>query len=379
VTLTQRRFGIDAASKAPLAWHTPVRTFHPGKPVGSLWLISRDKPQPDSAPIVANAGQAGYFRVAYDQAALAPLAAGLGRLSPADQFGLLKDTCALGVAGEGPIADYLSLTAALPADADPLVWREQARTLAGLDGYYLPGPRQTAYRAWVSNVLAPVLARVGFDAKKGEADNDAVLRETLLLALSQIGDPKVTAEARRRFQAARTDLSRLSAGERQWVLVTVARTADPATFQALHDLAHAARDPLERQALYTTLTAVQDPALAAQVLALAITDEAPANMSARLIRSVSESHPDLAWRFVLANLPAINRNLDTLNRTMFVPRIAASSNDLKRADELQAYAAENIPADAQGEVKVSLSKIRTGAEIRDKRLPQIDAWIAGQR
>ena len=225
-------------------------------------------------------------------------------------------------------------------------------------------------------MLGPVLARVGFDARAKEPDNDAVLRESLLLALSRIGDPMVMAEAGRRFQDARSDLSKLSAGERHWVLVGRARTADAATFQELHDLARAARDPLERQALYTSLTAVEDPALAAQVLALAITDEAPSNTGADLVRGVSTVHPDLAWRFTLANLPAITPSLDTLNRSTFVARIAGSSNDLKRAEELQAYAAKNIAPDAQGEVKVALARIRNAADIRAKRLPQIDAWIA---
>ena len=94
--------------------------------------------------------------------------------------------------------------------ADAVVWRDQARTLAGIEGYYGPGPGKAAFRTWASGLLAPVLQRVGFDARPGESSSEAVLRETLLLALSQIGDPTVSAEARRRFAAAASDLSRLA-------------------------------------------------------------------------------------------------------------------------------------------------------------------------
>jgi aminopeptidase N len=375
--LTQGRFGTDAASSKPLTWRTPV-ALRGLDGLVTEQLISRDEPKTVAGPVVANAGQVGYYRVAYDEASLAPLAAALPRLPSADQYGLLKDSYALGMAGTGPIGAFLRLSAALPADADPVVWRDQARTLAAVDDYYSPGAGRTAYRAWALKVLTPALDRVGFDPKPKEPDNDAVLREDLLLALSRLGDPAVTAEARKRFDASRESLGRLSASERRWVLASVAHTADAKTFQALHDLARAARDPLEKQALYSDLTAVEDPLLAGQVLALAITDEAPSGQAAGLVRRVAAHHPNLAWRFTLANLPAINRVLDTLNRSTFVPRIASASNDPQVADELQAYAAKNIPADTQGEVRVALSKIRTGAEIRAKRLPQIDAWIAGE-
>jgi aminopeptidase N len=379
VTLTQGRFGTDAASRKPLTWRTPVLLRPLGGGSQTEKVVVAGKPGSAPAPVVVNVGSGGYYRVAYDEVALAPLAAGLSSLPAADQFGLLKDSYALGMTGDRPIANFLRLVAALPADADPLVWREVGSTLASIDSSYTLGPQRAAYRAWASGVLAPVLARIGFDAHRGESDNDAVLRERLLLALSQIDDPKVIAEARRRFQEGRNDLSKLAAGERRWVLVGAARAADAATFQALHDLARASRDPLEKQELYTNLTAVEDPALAAQVLALTITDEAPSNMSASLVRNVSTTQPDLAWQFTLANLPALSRSLDALNRSTFVAKIAGNSRDLKRAEELQAYAAKNIPPDAQGEVKVALARIRNGAEIRVKRLPQIDAWIAAQK
>ena len=378
VTLSQSRFTTADATLPAHAWRTPVllQPLSGGPPVDRL--VSRGSPQSAWGQSVVNAGGTGYYRVSYDAPAFAALAGRFGRLSAADQFGLLKDTLALGMAGRGPISAYLRLTAALPADAEPAVWREQARTLAGLDGYYAPGPKRAAYRAWASGLLGPVLARAGFDARKGEPAADALMRETLLLALGQIGDPTVGAEARRRFAAARNDLARLAPGERRWVLVGAARSADPATFQALRSLARAARDPLERNDLYVDLAAVEDEALAAQVLQLAITDEAPSNMAPALVREVSGVHPELAWQFTLANLPAITRSLEALGRSTFVPRVAGASNDLRAALALQDYAVKNIPADAQGEVQVAISRIRNNADIQARRLPEIDAWIAGR-
>jgi aminopeptidase N len=365
------------ARNGVLSWRAPVRVQSTaGGPVADR-LVSRSSPQSVAIGSVVNAGQGGYYRVSYDQTAFAPLAENFGRLSVADQFGLLKDSLALGMGGETPISDYLRLSAALPAGADAVVWLEQARTMAGIDGYYSAGAQRAAFRVWASALLTPQVKRLGYDARPGEPPPEAVLRETLLLALSQIGDPAVNAEARRRFAAARSDLSTLGPDERRWVLVGAARSADSQTFQALRSLARAARNPLERNELYIDLAAAEDDELAREVLKLALTDEAPTNFAPILVREVSNVHPELAWRFTLANLPAITRTLDALGRSTFVPRIAGASNDPKMAAELAAYSQKNIPPDAQGEVQTALANIRNNADIQARRLPQINAWIAG--
>ncbi|MBS0360315.1 MAG: ERAP1-like C-terminal domain-containing protein, partial [Proteobacteria bacterium] len=358
-----------------LSWRAPV-VLKPvsGGPARER-LISRTSPQAGAVGDIVNGGQLGYYRVQYDNGAFAPLADGFAALASGDQLGLLQDNLALGMAGQAPIGNYLRLTAALPRDADAVVWRVQARTLAGLDGYYAAGPRRAAYRAWASAMLAPALERVGFDPKPRDAPAEALLRETLLLGLSQLGDAKVAAEATRRFKATANDLSKLSADERRWVLVGAARAADPQTFQAIRALARAAKDPLERNDLYIDLAAVDDASLASQVLALSITDEAPTNLAPTLVKEVAAVHPQLAWRFTLANLPTITRTLDTLGRSTFVPHVAEGSNDLKLADELTAYA-KTMPPDARGEALTALARIRNNADIQARRLPQIDGWIS---
>jgi aminopeptidase N len=375
VNIASDRMEVAARDARVLSWRAPVELRSAaGGPVKTR-VISRTSPQAGSLGDVVNAGQLGYYRVLYDTAAFEPLASEFAGLEAADQLGLLQDSLALGMAGQAPVANYLRLTAALPRTADPEVWRVQVRILAGLDGYYAAGPRRAAYRAWASSMLAPALARVGFDARPTDTPSEALLRETLLLGLSQLGDPKIGAEAMRRFKATGDNLARLTADERRWVLVGAARAADPATFQSLRTLAKAAKDPLERNDLYIDLAAVEDEKLAGEVLALSITDEAPSNLAPALVREVAAVHPQLAWRFTLANLATITRTLDTLGRSTFVPRVAEGSNDPKLAEDLAAYA-KTIPADARSEVATSLARIKNNADIQARRLPQIDSWIA---
>ncbi len=376
---SQGRFGTDESARKPLTWQVPLgaMSLDGGRNVSGL--VSGDTPQalPGLAsPVVVNAGQTGYYRTLYKAAAFAPLAARFGELRVADQVGLLDDSRALGFAGYAPIANHLDLIAALPLDADPLVWKDAAGSLAGIDSYFDASPQRPAWRAWVSHRLAPRLARIGFTARPGEADNIAVEREGVLSALSQIADPSVLAEARRQFAAVGGDPAKLPAETRSWALLALARGADAQTFDALLAIARATSDPLAKAQAYSRLAYVQDPALAQRVLDIAVADETPTALGPRLIQAVSFAHPDLAWSFALAHMAEISKSFDSLTRSTYAPRIASSSHDARRADELEAYAAKAIPADAQGEVRVAVARIRYAAEVKEKRLPEISAWLA---
>ena len=379
VTLSQDRFGLDGPSKAPRTWKVPVKVqaLGGGKPQDVLTAGAQTHALENLAgPAIVNAGQTGYFRTLYAPDAFAGLAGRFNELGPADQIGLLDDGVALGLAGYAPIGDYLQLATLVPANADPLVWRDLADGLAGLDTHFDPGPAQAAYRAWAVRRLVPVLARIGFDPKLGEADNEAVLREALLVALSELNDHGVFEEAQRRFEASGHDLGRLPADTRSWVLASLARGADAAMFDALQAAAKATPDPLAKEKIYEALAGVRDSDLASRVLALAITDEPPSGTGSRLILAVAVEHPDLAWRFSVEHMDIIAKGFDSLTRTTFAPRVAQTSSDPRRAEELQAYAAKAIPANAQGEVKVAIARIRYGAELKQKRAPEISAWIA---
>jgi len=362
------------------AWRTPIRlrSLDPG-PTAGLVVDARGSVQaPVAPPLLANAGQAAYARTAYDGAAFDAVLARFGTLGPTDQFAVLMDAYAMGVAGVEPLSQYLRLLGALPAGADPAVWAQPTDTLAELDTGYAPGPQRAAFRAWAAGVLRPVRLRLGFDARAGEADNDAVLRRRLLPTLGRLQDAAVLAEARRRFAANGSDPARLDPAERPWVQAVIARAATPREFEALLAAGKRETDPLRQQRLFADLARVEDPALAERFLEVLLTEAAPAHQAPRLVLGVAAGHPDLAWTFALAHMPQLTPGMDALTRTTFAPAVASASSDLERANELANYAARRIPADAQGEVRTALARIRARADLRARSLPQIDAWIAAR-
>ncbi len=383
VHLTQDRFAVDDSAKAGGTWHVPVTVSSAGGSM--LWqgLVSADKPADVAVPAgtvaVINAGQAGYFRTLYDPATFQKIAADFPVLAPADQLGLLNDSRALGYAGQEPMGDFLSLVSRVTPDTDPTVLGQITGRLMNLDFVYEGLPGQAAFQAYGRSVLDPILAKVGWTAQPGESQNTALLRA------DPPGDPQRVQRSRRHRRGAHA-LRRLPQGSRPAsrgtlrhdVLSIVAEHADAATWEQLHGLAKAAGSSLEKSELYRLLGSAHDRDLAARAMALALTDEAPVTVRPSIVSAVSYYYPEMAVDFVAAHADFFDSLLEPDNRAGYLARIASQSRDLGTIQKLDDYAAKHIPATARRSVVRAEGSIAENADVRAKRLPEVDAWLAAQ-
>ena len=378
VRLTQSRFGADAVSKTPRTWRTPVTVWNIGEPWKVVVSAGRPAVATDAVtrncPIV-NAGQTGYFRSAYSPELWACAVGMFDRLTPEDQLGLIYDSRALGETGYAPLTDFLALADKAPSAATSEVVRTFAQQIAALDGLYDGQPGQAAFRAFARARLAPAFARVGWDKKPGEPDSEALLRSTLLATLSQLDDPGVVAEARRRFAAWLTAPGSLTGAQRQMVIRTVAAHADAATWDQLHALGQKAVDITDKTRLYAYLGASHDPALADRALALSLTKDPSATDAPELISAVANVYPDKAWAFVMSHRAQVEAMVEPTSRTTYFTSIASGARDPAMAARLTAFAA-TVPASARGEVDKALAAIRYRHDVVTQRLPAADSWIA---
>jgi aminopeptidase N len=377
VRVTQGRFGADAASKAPRTWRTPVTVWNIGEP----WKVVVSAGHPAIAadavtrngPLL-NAGQTGYFRSAYSPELWQGVVGAFDRLNPEDQLGLIYDSRALGEAGYAPMTDFLALAVTAQGASDPVVARALVQELAAIDDLYKGLPGQAAFRAFARACLAPAFARLGWDAKPGEADNEATLRRSLIVALGQFDDPAVIAEARRRFAAFLAAPDSLRGTARQTVLAIVSQHADAATWDQLHALAQTATDITDKTRLYRALGASQDPALADRALALSLTKDPSPTDAPELITSVAGNFPDKAYDFIVAHRAQVDPMIEPTSRTSFFANVATGSADPGMPAKLTAFAA-TAPASARGEVDKAVAAIRFRQEVASKRLPEADRWL----
>jgi aminopeptidase N len=374
VTVEQSRFALDDASREPRRWRVPVTVAAVGAKsaaaavtgdAGSATLSVRG-----CGPIVVNPGQGGYYRTLYPRAAFTELAADFGELPPADQMGLLYDAQALGVAGLVPYSDAFDLASRAPRDADPLVFEWIARELAATDRLYTGLPGRAAFRDYARTMLSPQLERVGWEKRRGEADNDAILRERLIGALSLLGDPAVDAEARRRFAT-----GTIPGALRQEVLNAAGRAADAQVFAAILEQARASLDTVDQSHLYRALAHARDPVLAARALELALDPAVPFVLGPDMISDVALLHPRLAWDFAAAHRDALTQRLDPLGGMQFVARLAGGGHDASLQGALRAYIDRDVPSEIRSVSEAEYLRLAERLLIRAERLPELDAWL----
>jgi aminopeptidase N len=376
VKLSQGEFTRDRPNKQPLRWHVPViaETLG-GKPVRALVDGKATLTLPGCGPMLVNAGQSGYYRTLYAPAQFAAIKGDFAKLAPVDQLGLMSDTWALSMAGLQPVSDFLGMAQATPADADPEIWAEVAGSFAGLDDYYRgDAARQARFRAYADKQLAPVFARVGWEAKPGESTSTTLLRTQLIGTLAELGDKDVLDEARRRYAAQANDPKAVPVALRKTILGVVATHADAATWDKLHAEAQAEKTPLIKDGLYALLSTPEDAALAQRALDLALTDEPGSTNSANMIRIVAHRHPELAFDFALAHRSQVDKLVDSTSSSRYYPALGGSSFQPSMIDKIKAYE-QTIAPTSRRDAETVIANITYRMMIRDKRLPAIDAWL----
>ena len=241
-------------------------------------------------PCRGNVEATGYYRVAYTPELFAILTQHLTSFHEADRLNLLQDTWALVTAGRAPITTYLDLVQALHAETSPTILESIAGTLRQIDFLERGTDGRTCFQEWARGFLGPRLAALGpntdngagnhlghpingFRAPVADAPLTAMLRGNLIGLLGDFGDPDVQHEARLYWEKFLKDPASLTGDLRRAVILVVARDADDATYEKLHELAKRETSTEQKRLLYGALARSLNPKHADQSLALSLTEE----------------------------------------------------------------------------------------------------------
>ncbi|MGE0597649.1 MAG: M1 family metallopeptidase [Hyphomonadaceae bacterium] len=374
ITLTQRRFAMDDSARTASLWEIPVVAQRVGGDAVRAVLPAQGEGAINAGPgcgaFVVNAGQSGFFRTLYSERDFTRIAAAMQQIEATDQLGLLLDYWSFGRSGDAPFTAYLDLVERLPEAPHPIIMSDTAASMAALAGYASDRPSEAAVKAYGQRTLRPYLTQLGWETRANEGSNDGVARAALIATLGGMGDGSVVAEARRRVAS-----GALPAAIRDAVLAVYAQNMSAGEYDAMLAQARAETDFVEQRRLWSNLASARDEALAQRTLALIEGEAIPRLLRTTVLRGVAETHPRLAWDYLVANRTMIEAMLDPLTRLSFPPEIAETSSDPAIADALGVYA-RDFPEGAQATVAAAQSSIRLRAQTVRERMPAVEAWVA---
>ncbi len=273
------------------------------------------------------------------------------------------------------MANYLDLSTKVGATSEPEVISQAVSTLRELSYLFDGEPRQDAVRAYGRSVLQPILAKIGWRPSAGESPRVTLLRPWLISTLGRFDDPAVMAEVKRRFLAAPNDPEAMPGDIRSAIQAVALSHADQALFDLAVDRVKTLKTQIEKNDLLGDLARVRDPALARQVLDLAISDAVPVTIAPRMVGQVSGWHEDMAWQFALDHLDQISKGLDSMASARFMPGLLADTHNPVMVATLAAYIEKTVPVEDRARANTALASARQGVRFKAEQSTKIDEWL----
>jgi aminopeptidase N len=380
LTLSQRRFLLDGADAQQLRWRVPlqVRDAPAEPPHGEM--LTADGQQLAAGrctePLSVNAGAIGYYRVAYDAATLDLDTRNFARLPDADGIALLDDQWALAETGAAPLGSYLDLVASLSADRDPRSWQQAISALGTIEFAERGLPGHDRFVAYARSLLAPAYAALGALPRSADTPAGRAVRRLLAQALGMWGDEAVVADMRRRFSLLATGRQTAAPEDQAVILAVVARNADAATFSTLNALAVAAPDMAARRREFAALAEVADPALAADAVRIALSDELPPQddfLRLHMIVTLAALHPQLSWDALTANVGRLTSLLTDSAQTFIAQAVpAAYWRGLPQGD-IETWVRAHVDAELSDDIARGLETARFQLAAQSRLVTQADA------
>ena len=365
ITLSQRRFLLGGVGSGAEHWRIPVRVRVGVDGEPQAILLVRDG-QATSAgrcdeALSLNPEAVGYYRVQFDRPGFEANRRSFARLRDADKIALLDDQWALVESMSEDLGTYLALAESMGTSLDARLWEQIAAALATVEYDERESAGHDAFAAYARSLIGPVLSRLGWDARPGEAPDIAELRRTVIKVLGTWGDQAVIDEARRRFATFVQDHGAMEPDDQPVMLSIVARYADAATFEQLHAIAKAATDETEQLRYFSSLMDVGDPPLADRAVAIALSDEIPTQgerWRIGLVVRLAALHRELAWATFSHNaqrLLAPNPKYAPLIMAQYVPGYFWNCVPV---DELETWVRAHVPGEMSANVARGMQSAR---------------------
>jgi len=286
--------------------------------------------------VMPNDGATGYYRAVLDGDALGKLFADAKALSVPERLAMLSDLSAMTEAGKLPYAEALKIVPSVANDSNRFVVQAALGLVSWLrDSELLPASARPAYARFIRDQFGKRARALGWASKKSDDDDTRLLRSSLVPVVAEQGeDPALIAQAKKLTDAWLKDHRAVDAEMVDAVLAVTARRGNRALFDRLHAAANKESDLRARRRLLRAMGHFEDPAIARDAMALALTDEFDPRDALMLVRGATQMPATrrLAWEFVKTSFDKLAERLPRDTPASFPWLAAAQCSDAARAD-----------------------------------------------
>lgn len=390
VTVSQSRFLYDHLLNAEAdnsLWPVPISHVHAGSTTPAKTMLtatdSRFGVGTKDGWLKLNAGQTGFFRVAYDEAEWDRLkdAIATQALQPVDRLGLQDDAYALVKAGHLPATVFLSLAEAFVNETDAIVWGDLSANLRGMESLLAGTPHLEAFRGYARGLFAKIANAVGWDPQPGDGHLEVLRRSVVIGRYGDYGDEATLNEARSRFEAHAAGTATLAPDIRGIAFALVAQGAKRATYDTLWRLEGKADLHEEKMRILGSLTRTRDKTLLSDLLERSLSEEVRAQDTPMVVVQAANNNEgrELAWEFIKEHWSEFDRRYGKGGFSiMRIVGVAGGFASLEREAEVKEFFETHPAPSATRTIQQALESIRLNTKWLELNLDSVGSWLASR-
>ena len=258
-----------------------------------------------------NPDQVGFYRVNYGGDGwerLRPAVEGM-EVSAIDRLGLQNDAFALARAAYLPVTQFLSLAQSYVNETNAIVWEDVSANFGKIDLLVADEPYYDRFAAMMRSVYGPAGERVGWEARPGERELDALMRSTILGQLGKYDDEATLGTAASLFERYTDEPAEVHPDIRGVVFNLAAQQGDESTYGTIWDLYDGSPLEEEKMRLLMALGNFSDTALLGETLDRSLSDRVRYHDTIQVVSGVAANRlgRDMAWDFVKENWDEFSR------------------------------------------------------------------------
>ena len=388
--LEQERFLFDGSPAPGKLWEIPLVMKQPESAKPFRALMGRRKmtvklPSAIKSWIKINAGQSGFYRVAYPEELLNPLIAALssGRLSSgsiSDALGLLDDALALARSGYLKTSKALETLQSCKKQTDYNIWVTICGGLGQIDHLLQDAEAHERLAKFARNLLSSAANRLGWVRQDSNIHTDLLLRSLLLFSMGHYGDSATIREAQKRF-AAFLGNGQLEPNLRGVVYSLAAENGDEKIFDQLVGIYLKTDLQEEKVRILRSLTRFRKKEIIQKILKFGFSAQVR-RQDAYAVLGGFGGNPygrELAWDFVKSNWKQLVERYSGSSVSLLTRVIEGSAGGFVSSEALKdvtAFFKKNPVLGTERTMKQTLEVIRCNAGWAKRSRREVPEWLA---